>query len=341
MDMQTIEVRYLKISGGIVSGVLGVELLTNIQMASVPGSSADRVFVTRSFSGNAVTTWEVVRVTALLPAPGQPTIVEVSLRPHVPYPPEEYLGALLSKNQGRASHHLHRGKLVEVDFGHHASFVTTAALNGKTVVNPDQSLRGEMHKRRLAVVVNVRRSLVQVVPVTSIVPAVADRTVFELSRETLSKLHFYGGSGKRSFVLCGMVESVSVDRILAPEVAHIQGVAVRNYRVVVSRSEFHALDAALTHGTGVAGYEVALAAKDALTQREREIANLKAQLVTLKEEVKVSSLACLDWQDATRALAGRLGVSADEEKAFHSELRLSQYEGEGVVGATATKKSRA
>jgi len=249
------------------------------------------------------------------------------------YTSEQYLGILLAKSQGRASHHLWRGKLVEVDFGHYASFVTTVATRGRVGVNPDHLLRGEMHKRRLAVVVSVGRSLVQVVPVTSIVPAEADKTAFELSNETLSKLHFYGGSKKRSFVLGGMVMSVSVDRILAPEVTRTGGAAVRNYRVVINRRELHALSAALAHATGISDYEAALTAKIALAQREREIVSLNARLTTLQAEANSSFWDCHDWEEAARELAKRCGVSADDEKTFHRDLRLFQQEGVGFVEA--------
>jgi uncharacterized protein YifN (PemK superfamily) len=229
------------------------------------------------------------------------------------------------------SHHLNRGKLVEVDFGHHSSFVTTTAMRGKVSMNPDMSLREEMHKRRLAVVVSVGRSRIQVAPVTSVSPPAADRSVFELSGHTLSKLHFYGGSGKRSYVLCGMVETVSVDRVLAPQTTRKDGAAIRNYRTVISRPEFHALDLALTHGTGVLGYEPALAVNDILAQRERELLSLQARLATSQAENEAQSWACHDWREAARELAKRCGASADEEMAFHRELRLlPQY------GATKT-----
>ncbi|MGN6478688.1 hypothetical protein [Luteibacter sp.] len=324
--MRTIEVRYLL---GETDGaaVLGAEEMTDVESVSIPGSFADRVFVTRCFTGHAVTRWEVLSVVSLLPLPGTPVIVEVRLRAHVPYPPEEYLGAVLAKSQGRPSHYLHRGKLVEVDFGHYASQVTTTKLRGRAGVDPDRLLPGEMHKRRLGVVVSVGKARVQVVPVTSVLPDATDRTAFELSHATLSKLQFYGGNGKRGFVLCGMVETVSVDRILAPETARGRGHAIRNYRAVITRSELRALDVALTHGTGVCDYEAALAAKVAAAARAREIVELNARLVTLQAEAEAARLAGDDWQEAARSLATRCGASADDEVAFHRELRMLDEEG--------------
>lgn len=65
-----------------------------------------------------------------------------------------------------------------------------------------------MRKRRLAIVVKVLSDhRVQVVPVTSQDPR-GDISTFQISRETLDNLVFYGGSGKNSWVLCNMLQTV-------------------------------------------------------------------------------------------------------------------------------------
>ncbi len=73
-----------------------------------------------------------------------------------------------------------------------------------------------MRKRRLAIVVKVLSDhRVQVVPVTSQDPR-GDVSTFQLSRDTLDDLVFYGNSGKDSWALCNMLQTVSTTRIVPP-----------------------------------------------------------------------------------------------------------------------------
>nr|WP_305888535.1 type II toxin-antitoxin system PemK/MazF family toxin [Stenotrophomonas maltophilia] len=156
-----------------------------------------------------------------------------------------------------------------------------------------------MHKRRLAVVVSTsRRTTLQVVPITSQEPATTDKTTFELSDETLKQLKFYGNSGKRSWAIASMIETVSTRRVLPP-VSYYEGRGgVRsgrdtNYSVSLSSSETRSLKEALLHSISVRDYyenQSALANAKArisvLEPLSDRVNELEAQLLTLLAETE-------------------------------------------------------
>ncbi|WP_155858670.1 hypothetical protein [Acinetobacter sp. BMW17] len=87
---------------------------------------------------------------------------------------EEFLTKTLKDNKARGhggiNQLLHKGKIVEVEFGHYHN-VFKIAKNKKLGTNKRYKStvqNGEMHKRRLAIVVKVQpNNMVQVVPITS------------------------------------------------------------------------------------------------------------------------------------------------------------------------------
>jgi uncharacterized protein YifN (PemK superfamily) len=121
----------------------------------------------------------------------------------------------INKTNKKVTRTLFTGALVEVDYGLTQSIIKDKEIK-KTKRYPNVLQKNEMRKRRLAIVVKVlSEGRVQVVPVTSQNPGI-DKSTFKLSKETLDPLVFYGNSGKESWALCRMTQTVSITRIIPP-----------------------------------------------------------------------------------------------------------------------------
>lgn len=114
-----------------------------------------------------------------------------------------------------------------------------------------------MHKRRPAVVVKVDRRGVTVVPVTSKEPDAHEynRAIFELETESIQHINELD-TGKRSFAVCEMIQTVSPTRILPPESRDHKG-RDRTYRRDesfsrrLSRNDMKALEQGLLAAVGM------------------------------------------------------------------------------------------
>ena len=226
--------------------------------------------------------WKVEQVHALA-GKLNPAEFEVLLRRRV----GARIESLAQTNHHRKRHPsslLRRGTLVEVDFG----FIQQVANSDGSLTGSrdwlDTHLSGEMHKRRLAVVVSVGISSLLVVPVTSKCEVKHDRSRFELSPETLGKLDFYGTSGKRSWVLAGLPSSVSFERVFPPGISGRHGgrsnrTRDSSYPIRLTTSEQTKLRIALAHGIGLRDYETL---HQDLSQERLKTNNLAATIEVLK-----------------------------------------------------------
>lgn len=285
-----------------VDTVIGEETYDNIQEALVPTKHTHPVYVTKQFSHDSSTRWHVEDSTRLGQSGTVPMTYQVVLS-KVHNPPEVYLDESLQLSSHKIHQVLSAGTLVEVDYG----FVQTVAqARGTTVSNnhyKDTIQHGEMHKRRLAIVVKARPSQVQVVPLSSVAPSALDKTAFPLDPATLSNLHFYGTSGKQTWGICNMVQTVSPSRLLPPSSYYTTKEGARKharlttYQDRISTAELEAMRTALMHAIGVTNFDQlkakaqdakaaaatasALLAQSAqqqlqLTQLQQELASLSA-----------------------------------------------------------------
>jgi uncharacterized protein YifN (PemK superfamily) len=121
------------------------------------------------------------------------------------------------KNNSSVISNLQKGVLVEVEYGYFSSIKKSCGDIKSIKRYPDFKQQGEMHKRRLAIVVNATNKFVQVVPITSQVPPnTGDKSIFEINPDSLKDLIDYNQIGKRSFALGSMIQTVSLARILPP-----------------------------------------------------------------------------------------------------------------------------
>lgn len=219
--MSTIVVKYIEIvhsaaTGQNVSHLLGTETYADIEESLLPKTPAlnKPVFITKKFTGAAAYRWKVQDVVM---AQQGPVVFEVTLSRYAQLLKEYYLPEIL---RGKAIMSvLQKYTIVEVEFGHPPVIGKSdgAFRSNKRYVDSIQD--GNMPKRRLAIVLRATSrqpsgAVVQVVPISSAVPHAGDKTTLEVT-SSLSAMSNYN---KQSWAICGMVETVSAGRIIAPMV---------------------------------------------------------------------------------------------------------------------------
>ena len=330
--MQSIIIRYLESvvdgEGNISHNLVGTETYEGIKEALIPamprpkpGKEPHPVFLTKCFLDIDHHVWRLENVTAALTDGNPPAIYDVYLKRH-DISKEEFLYQTLKKNPAiTISKLLRQGTLVEVDYG----FVQqTARSTSELKTNKrymDTLLDAEMHKRRLAVVVKViSKNLIQVAPITSQPAADGDRTIFKLEQETLGKMPRYKHSDKDSHVICSMLESVSIQRVLPPT-SYFKNTTGRNpnYSIALSRGEIRTLKEALVHAVGASDYvpfnEVLLERK-AVQERDASIAKLNEHLAAA--QAAVDKLMVIERM--AKRWAEEMGRNFAEEVEFQCDL---------------------
>ncbi|PHX44784.1 hypothetical protein AO263_06365 [Pseudomonas sp. NZIPFR-PS5] len=247
---------------------------------------------------------------------------------------EEYLQQTLTKTKQSLPSLIYPGTLVDVEYG----FIQAVAReDGELRTNKrycDTLQKGEMHKRRLAVVIRAARGVVQVAPVTSEAPAAGGKTIFQLSRDTLDQLTTWGGSGKDSWVLTGMIETVSTSRILPPVSFYTVGQRKRSgrsshYKLRLTANEKQELKTSLAHSVGITDYPQAKAslldAKEQLAAVREITADLAAALAknaaleALVNELRLVEEVAKDWAKGMgeNSLADRV----DDLRRLYAEMK--------------------
>lgn len=334
--MQTIIIQYLESAvdaeGRVSHALLGTETYEDIKEALIPavprlkpGKDPHPVFMTKCFVGVEQHVWRLESVAAGLTGGQLPAVYRVFIKRH-DISKEEFLYQTLKKNPATTIYKLLRqGTLVEVDYG----FVQqTARYTAELKTNKrymDTLLNAEMHKRRLAVVVKViSKNLIQVAPVTSQQAADGDRTVFKLDQATLDKMPRYKHSGKDSHVICSMLESVSIQRVLPPTSYFKKNATGRNpnYGVVLSRSEIRMLKESLVHAVGASDYvpfSEVLREQKSVSDRDEDIVLLNGQLANAQATVE----RLLSVERLARRWASEMGRDFTEEIEFQNDLELA------------------
>jgi len=200
--------------------LLGKEVYFGISEAFLPDLyNQAESFLVKKFSSKANYNWVVKSINQH--ESDSELFFDILLEANISRVPELYLHQTIKKTNQKVSRVLYLGTLVEVDYGFTQSIIKDKEIK-KTKRYPNVLQKNEMRKRRLAIVVKVLSDhRVQVVPVTSQDPK-GDISTFEISRETLDNLVFYGSSGKNSWALCNMLQTVSITRIIPPVTRKIE-----------------------------------------------------------------------------------------------------------------------
>ncbi|WP_111637246.1 type II toxin-antitoxin system PemK/MazF family toxin [Marinomonas shanghaiensis] len=193
---------------------LGDEQYNNITEILFPDINYPKnphtITITRMFDGYSQHRWIVKSV-----AHTNNDDVVIRLEPRNNDKEEIYLSKTY-KVKGSVISQLRKGTLVEVDYGYIPSVKKNSGVTKSNKRYPDSRQLGEMHKRRLAIVVKATGNRIQVVPISSKVPPTGDKTCFEVDQDSTKKLINYNNRNTQSFAICSMIETVSLNRVLPP-----------------------------------------------------------------------------------------------------------------------------
>lgn len=338
--MNTIVIRYFEKKHygayGLATMVpLGTERYESISEVLLPSDADHKVFYVKKFTGLVNYRWFVEGISRVS-APGtMPADFAVILSKAFVAGQEEYLRQTLRKTGYRINSVVQFGTLVEVDYG----FVQNVGReDGMLKTNKrycDTLQSGEMHKRRLAIVVRVTRATCQVVPITSVVPAKHDKTCFQLAHATLKKMATWGSSGKDSWALCSMIESVSLTRILPPVTFYEQRGRRRHgrnlhYTLRLTEQEKALLKKSLLHAIGAGDYhqlktQLAEAphTANALQQAQHSLSIANYRISKLEREradLLLIKEVAIDWDKQIGE--GRLKAAVDALRELYTEIAI-------------------
>lgn len=218
-------------------------------------SRYEHLYLTIKFLGHQTQRWRVESVFITPSSTNNPLVCDIKLKKHNG-PVETYLNTTLLGGEKIGSL-LQFGTMVEVDYGFIPAIAKHDSSSLASNTSTDALLSGELHKRRLALVVRASKEIVQVVPVTSDAPDAGDKTCFEIAPDSLKNLSRYSTSAKRSWALCGMIDSVSPSRILPPETFRPKGGTGRSasYPERLPKQERVFMRGSLAHLAGITNFE--------------------------------------------------------------------------------------
>lgn len=211
------------VTGADVSISLGYESHHGIDEVLLPDhpTANSPLFITKKFTGHAEYRWQVQYVRCERGIDCLTYRVRLIRRAQIDR--QYYLKNILVARKKGARSILHPWALVEVEFGHHLSVgdANGRVSGSKRYVDTIQLY--SMPKRRLAVITHVierkAEDLIQVVPISSKPPDTGDKSIVEVTSQLTRMVHYQ----KRSWAICGMVQTVTASRVIAPLVSHAGG----------------------------------------------------------------------------------------------------------------------
>ncbi|HHN8405641.1 TPA: hypothetical protein ACRRX0_000327 [Morganella morganii] len=262
--------------------LLGTEMYQNITEVTLPLPTEDghKITLTRYFSGNHFHRWLVERVIHNIP--GQ---ADLYLTPRTECNDEVFLAKTYASRRNIAAR-LTKGTLVEVEYGFIQSTKRITGKISSVKRYPDLLQNGEMHKRRLAIVVSSRLPALQVIPVTSVPQDLNNKTIFEISFKSRENLISYNEPDKAGFALGGMIQTVSLRRVLPPLTMQ-KGHRYRDvsYSHRLCPEDMKALEAAITTSVGYGDYQEIRRERN---QLRKDIQRVNEQLSVMTEELTES-----------------------------------------------------
>jgi len=302
--MQKIVIRYVQIinnSAAATLSVLGCEIFDDVCEALVPTVDPNsKSFIVKRFDSSSNYRWDVEQVVCTSTSGAIPVTYDITLSSFNHSKPVVYLSTTRRKTSASLNKIIRPFSLVEVEYGFFQSVVKDDGRFGTNKRYSNTLQHGEMRKRRLAVVVKINQSSLQVVPVTCDDNQSGNKSVIELMSGTLSKLDFYG-RGKRSFALCDMIETVSPNRIFPPAQVETK-IRSTAYSLRLSKPEIASLTIALIHS---AGYTKYLEDVKKIAYLEHSVAQLKSEVDQLKIYKALAEILSTDLAsdlDSARAI---------------------------------------
>lgn len=274
--------------------VLGKETYQGISEITFPDIDFRNhpITITKKFSGNNCHRWIVKNIEHT------DEDIVMLLSPRENSSDEEFLRKTY-KNHTNILSNLTTGTFVEVDFGY---IYSTKKLNGNfgsIKKYPDLVNDGEMHKRRLCIVVKACSDHVQVVPVSSQEQNMSNQSISLISHDSLKDLVEYNKRDRNSYSLAHMIEAVSLNRVLPPKSRNKDGVYRNNkYSKRLTKPDFRKFNISLAYGVSLIdyvsmkeqyskSYEENKSLKNALVEKTDLVDNLSKENIDLYEKLKM------------------------------------------------------
>ncbi|EOG8149845.1 type II toxin-antitoxin system PemK/MazF family toxin [Citrobacter cronae] len=303
--------------------ILGTEHIDNIEEILVPLNDKNTpIFITKAFSGEVCKRWRVRFFLGIAPDHWGVWLTEKDVSKDI------YLSEILTKRRiSNSAGFVKKGAIVIVEFGHIYQTLNFQTGLTKSAMYPCNHQEGEMHKRRPAVVVKVDRRGVTVVPVTSKEPDAHEynRAIFELETESIQYIKELD-TGKRSFAVCEMIQTVSPTRILPPESRDHKG-RDRTYRRDesfgrrLSRNDMKALEQGLLAAVGMYSLQ------EKLNRTFRNDQMQLAELEALRPEVETIREELVELRDKYRILSDLYQASSGHATREDVEQEVIEYIG--------------
>ncbi|MEQ4922519.1 hypothetical protein [Proteus hauseri] len=258
--------------------LLGTEIYQNITEITLPllHETGHKITLTRFFEGHTSHRWLIERINHQTPEQ-----TNLFLTPRIECENEIFLAKTYSSKRTVASR-ITKGTLVEVEYGFIQSTKRITGKISSVKRYPDFVQNGEMHKRRLAIVINACfPSTLQVIPITSIHQNENDKNIFEISLKSLDKLVHYNSKDIRSFALGHMIQTVSIRRILPPLAIQKDKRCYRDigYSQRLEKEDMKSLELALTTAIGYGDYQNIRTERNRLRLDVQELTKQNTQLI--------------------------------------------------------------
>lgn len=280
---------YFVMAGDGKPSLLGAEENTGIEQVLFPDVVYNQhpITITKFFKNQPCHRWKVETVTH----PSNEDIY-IFLSERSDNSSIEFLQQTLKSDRSVLSK-LSKGTFVEVEFGYLPSVKKSCGSTRSNKRYPDQIQNGEMHKRRLAVVIRADATTLQVIPVTSQQKAESDRSSFTISADSLKDLADYSDSSIQSTAICGMIQTVSHRRVFPPLARSIKArkpIRHKHYPNRLTRSDLQLLNMSLSSSVGLSDYQElvnrASSAAGESHQLRSELARLRSELDSKNVELE-------------------------------------------------------
>lgn len=203
--------------------LLGTEISTGIEQILCPSNIGKHaITITKFFSSQSVHRWEVIKINHL-----SNDKVDIYLSPRE-YTVREVFLSKTYKSNNSITRKMQKGTLVEVEYGYVQQVKKSSGDLRTNKRYPDMVHHGEMHKRRLAIVIGIKGNLVRIVPISSEKQKAQDNSVFTISHESLKELTHYNDKNITSSAISSSIQTVAFSRILPP--LSLQGNNPSSYR---------------------------------------------------------------------------------------------------------------
>lgn len=283
------------------------------------------ITITKMFSNQSYHRWIVKNVTH------SSTVTTILLSSRDNSSDEEFLRKTYLNHSNILSN-LTIGTFVEVDFGYIHSTKKSNGNLGSIKRYPDLANDGEMHKRRLCVVVKACSDHVQVVPISSQEQILSDQSICLISHDSLHDLVNYNQPNRNSYSLAHMVEAVSLNRVLPPKSRNKDGVYRNNrYLKRLNKTDLKIFITSLAFGVALTDFTKIKAQnsknfienkqlKQELETQTTELEALKVKFEELTSKLTQHEATKYLLEDTYKNLGRDIGDIPKEIKELHEIL---------------------